>query len=250
MKQTTTSGQLNSFEYWVGDGQDILAIRRRSTGIHLQVMANTILLALFVYNFITSTIITCRYPRRLVSWCCLIPSTMGVIVFGIVVLPGCLPWGASCSSAVWSIVVGYSLSSMSVHASLLERAYYAHNRNFWLLAIGVLIIAAPSPVFIYLVWLLVKVENLPGSGCNATFPSFFPYFRLLLDAPPNIIFSVSFSIVFYQQYRRLGERCWKGLAQDGIITALLIITSNFICMLANVLHIFGPITDMVYILDW
>jgi hypothetical protein len=139
---------------------------------------------------------------------------------------------------------------MSVQTSLLERTYYAHNRNPWLLAIGVFIIVAPSHVFTYLVWLLVKVENLPGSGCNASFPSFFPYIRLLLDASPNIIFSVSFSIVFYQQYQRLGDRCWKGLAQDRIITALLIVTSNLICMLANALHLFGPITDMIYILDW
>ncbi|KAI8049210.1 hypothetical protein BDF22DRAFT_699967 [Syncephalis plumigaleata] len=241
--------QLNAFEYLADTGGDIHSIQRRSKGVHIQLIIIVVLLVMFVRNTFCTIRLLISNAYKLAHWCCFITTFTGILFLGGIALPHHLPGGPSCNVVIWTAISGMTVSTMSINSVLLERAYLANQRNKWFLAAGILLIL-PAPMLLLIAWLHVTPTYNPSSGCYIVFPLLFPYFRLLIDAPPNLVFSVAFSLVIYRQYKRYGDRCWRRLAKEGISTMLLVILSNLICMLCNIFSVFGEATDVLFIVDW
>ncbi|KAI9594903.1 hypothetical protein BDF19DRAFT_442756 [Syncephalis fuscata] len=241
--------QLNAFEYLSDSGGDIHSIQQRSKGVHTQLAIIVMLLVVFLRNTFCTIKLLVKDATKTSHWFCFITAVVGVFFLGCIALPHHLPGGPSCNIVIWSAISGMSISTMSINSVLLERAYLANQRNKWLLAAGVLLIL-PAPMLLLVMWLHVTPTYSPASGCYITFPPIFPYFRLLIDAPPNLVFSAAFSLVIYRQYKKFGDRCWKQLAKEGISTMLLVILSNVICMICNIFSVFGESTDILFIVDW
>ncbi|RKP27534.1 hypothetical protein SYNPS1DRAFT_26815 [Syncephalis pseudoplumigaleata] len=230
-------------------GGDLRAIQRRSKGVHLQLILVVMLLMVFLRNTFCSIKLLVKSPRKLAHWGCFISTFAGIVYLCCFALPHHLPGGPSCNKVIWGAVSGLCVSTMSTNSILLERAYLANQRNKWFLLAGILLIV-PAPMLLVVTYLHVTPTFNPSSGCYITFNVLFPYFRLLIDLPPNMVFSAAFSIVIYRQYKRFGDRCWKRLAREGMVTMVFVVMSNFTCMVCNVLNVFGEATDVLFIVDW
>ncbi|KAI9594904.1 hypothetical protein BDF19DRAFT_465784 [Syncephalis fuscata] len=241
--------ELNAIGYLKDAENDTAELRRRSFGVYSQLLSIMALLFIFLYNSYRSIKMVCKRSYRASPWCCLVSSLAGVSYVGGIAMVHHLPFGPSCHIVIWAAIIGMTISTMAINTLLLERAYLAHQRNRYLLIFGILLVV-PAPVLIYRAWYDVLATFSPGTGCHGTYPPSFPAFRLLIDLPPNAVFSVAFLAVIYQQYRRFGDRCWKRLTHDGITTMLLVILSNLTCVIFNLSDILGDTKDVLFIVDW
>ncbi|KAI8049209.1 hypothetical protein BDF22DRAFT_657857 [Syncephalis plumigaleata] len=242
-------GNLNAIEYIMSADGSKEEYQRRSVGVHLQLISIMALLFIFIYNSYRSVRMTFKRSHKVSSWCCLVNTLTGIFYVAGAALTHHMPYGPSCRTVVWAAIIGMTIATMSMNTLLLERAYLAHQRSRFLLIFGVLLII-PAPTLIYRAWLEVVATFSPSSGCYAKYPASFPSFRLLIDLPPNLVFTCAFVMVIYQHYQRFGDRCWKRLARDGVVTMLLVVISNLICMLCNVFSTFGEMSDVLFIVDW
>jgi hypothetical protein len=249
MKDYDPLGDLNAIEYLMSADGSKEEYQRRSVGVHLQVISIMAMLFIFLYNGYRSILMTIRRSHKVSSWCCLVNTLTGVCYVTGAALAHHMPYGPSCHTVVWAAIIGMTIATMSMNTLLLERAYLAHQRNLLLLIFGILLIL-PAPTFIYRAWFEVTATFSPTSGCYAKYPPSFPTFRLLIDLPPNLVFTGAFLMVIYQQYKRFGDRCWKRLARNGVVTMLLVALSNLICMLCNVFNVLGEMSDVLFIVDW
>ncbi|RKP27533.1 hypothetical protein SYNPS1DRAFT_26814 [Syncephalis pseudoplumigaleata] len=242
-------GALNAIEYLLDANGSLEEYQRRSVGVHMQLLSIMALLFMFMFNAYRSIQMTFKRSHKVSSWCCLVSTMTGVAYVGGAALNHHMPYGPSCRTVVWAAIIGMTIATMAMNTLLLERAYLAHQRNRFLLVFGIFLIL-PAPTLIYRAWIEVEAKFSPASGCYAKYPASFPSFRLLIDLPPNVVFTCAFVMVIYQQYRRYGDRCWKRLARNGIVTMMLVVVSNLTCMLCNVFNAFGEVSDVLFIVDW
>ncbi|RKP08166.1 hypothetical protein THASP1DRAFT_30028 [Thamnocephalis sphaerospora] len=242
-------GLMNGYDYLIQATHDTGEARRRSASLYLQLAMNVVIFYLFTRNFIHALQLTIRRPHRLASWCCLIMTLTGFVFETAFALPFVLPGGPSCRSVIRFAGIGLATSSMSVNTLLLQRAYLAHQRNKVLLAAGILLIL-PAPSIIFVLWEQAHVSISPDHGCYAGYPSFFPYLRMLLDVPVNMVLSFSFLAVVYRQYRRFGSPNWGRLTRNGMILMLVVVVSNLLCLTGNALNLLGPANDVFFTIDW
>ncbi|KAI9599245.1 hypothetical protein BDF19DRAFT_419538 [Syncephalis fuscata] len=248
MSNENISGKLNGIEYWA-NSDDITVVRERSIAVHMQILSNVMLLLLFIRNTKRALVMVVRRSNKLAPWCCLIATSIGVLFFGGFTMAHHMPGGPSCIQVIWCSIICLTTSTIAVNTLLLERAYLAHCCNRWVLVMGILFIA-PAPVLIYLNWIKIHATFSHKAACYADYPHYFPYVRAALDAPPNIVFSLSFISVIYRQYRRYGGQCWANLVHDGVVVMMLVVTSNLVCFIGNVISVFGEATDYLYVIDW
>ncbi|KAI9591920.1 hypothetical protein BDF19DRAFT_468479 [Syncephalis fuscata] len=190
-----------------------------------------------------------RNPRKIGPWCCIIIASSGVlafiapITFGVTTVP-------SCSTGLQHALAGLTISTMAINVILFERAYLAHQRSPWVLIAGIIAVAIPGPAYAFAIWYLV-VPNISDSiGCYSMNRPLIPHIRFGLDLPSNVVFSAAFCIVVYRRYTKYHEACWKYLAHDGIIAMLLVIVSNTLCCVLNLISVVEEFGDMVYLVDW
>ncbi|KAI9592816.1 hypothetical protein BDF19DRAFT_424988 [Syncephalis fuscata] len=241
-------GKLTSVDYLAANNGTITDIRARFHGVRTQIVLVMIMFVIFASNTIKSFSLVAKRPNQVAPWCCFIAALMGVIYLAGFTIPSNLPGGPSCKTVIDAASVCLTIAIMATNTLLLERAYLAHRCNRWMLFIGAGLILT-SPAFIIVSITKLEPRYSPASGCYGHYPDYYPYVRLAVDVPANIVFSISFTIVIYQQYQRFGDQCWKQLAKEGITTMMLVILSNFLCTIGNVIQVFHEASDALFILD-
>ncbi|KAI9591327.1 hypothetical protein BDF19DRAFT_468919 [Syncephalis fuscata] len=225
-------------------------IQDRSIGVSGQLMINVLPGTIFIHCTYRAVFMTIRNPNRVASWCCLILSLIGVLEFWFFLTAGYIFDIFSCKSLLWSAIISVSLAPLFVNLALLERVYIVYACKRWILIVGVILSCISPFVFIYTLSKKTDMSYRPLLGCNVLIPPIASFARVITDAPINIGFSFAFILVIYRQYKRFGAACWKELAQTGMITSMLIVASNILCMLANAASVLGHYTDMIYLADW
>ncbi|KAI8057071.1 hypothetical protein BDF22DRAFT_669348 [Syncephalis plumigaleata] len=249
MRTKAYDSDMNGYQYLMESYNDVNVFRRRLQGLYFQYILLFFTFFIFARNFYQALQIIIKEPRKLASWCCI-----GMTFPGVVSLASNAffdsDFGLSCYTLVWSIIGSITISTFAINLLIFERAYLAHRRNKWLLGVSVVVVGAPGPLFLYMVWLESVARISESIGCYTTHSPLLPVFRLLLDLPANIIFSTAFFIVIHRRYKQRGEICWKELAHDGITTMLLVISSNVICFTLNASNLLGQFGDILYVFDW
>jgi hypothetical protein len=69
------------------------------------------------------------------------------------------------------------------------------------------------------------------------------------DTPINVIFSVIFIRVVYQQYRKFGADAWIRLAREGIQTMCMVVAVNIFCMLGTLFDAAGTFSPYFFVID-
>ncbi|RKP06532.1 hypothetical protein THASP1DRAFT_31650 [Thamnocephalis sphaerospora] len=141
------------------------------------------------------------------------------------------------------------LASVLIHAILLEKAYTVTRRSRRVLMIGGLLLA-PTPFYVYLGIWHGYADITDAAVCAAVFPVLQPLFKLLMDTAINLVLSIVFLRVVLRQYLRFGRHAWGRLLDDGIVTMLAIIASNFIAVLSVCLNILGPFSQFILYADF
>ncbi|RKP05080.1 hypothetical protein THASP1DRAFT_33089 [Thamnocephalis sphaerospora] len=241
-------GELNYNDYLV-QSATMAEARERMRGLSVQLMLEVVAFCFFMRNFYYSIIMLYQAPRRLAVWCCVLQTVPSVTFSAGFALAIIAPHGPSCRAAIWVVVVGLIISADAANVLLLTKAYLVHQRNRWLLVAGILLII-PSPLAIWVIWYRSYMVMTPEVGCLVKYPLYFPWLKFGLDAPINIIFSISFLLVVYRQYRQHGSNCWKDLARDGLITMLVVVTSNLICAFGTAFTVLGDLSEMFWVGDW
>ncbi|KAI9597276.1 hypothetical protein BDF19DRAFT_436409 [Syncephalis fuscata] len=249
MPNLAITGDINSFDYLINYELYKKDTRRFPTGIYLQLVLNTIMFIVFLRNFYYTIGLVIKYPRRIAPWCCMSTTTIGVLFFGICGLLHALPGGPTCRTLLWAVIVGLTVNSVCTSIVLLERAYLAHQCNRRLLGVGVCLILL-EPLFFYLIATNSEVLVTAKSGCHIHFSYYLPLVQFFLNAPVNMVLSIAFLIVVYRKYQRYGDKCWQMLMREGTVTMLLVLVSNFLCMILNIVRVFGGITIILYIIEW
>ncbi|RKP27048.1 hypothetical protein SYNPS1DRAFT_27288 [Syncephalis pseudoplumigaleata] len=245
MARRDAVAHMNAFEFLNAQEQ---GNSTRPTGIFFQVMLSTVMLVVFLRNIYYAVSLVRKYPRKIAPWCSLSIATTGALFFGGFGLPFAFPGGPSCRTLLFALSIALTLCSMAISIILLERAYLAHCRNRYLLVIGMLLILLESLLFYVLSW-MTEAHIAPAYGCHAHFLYYVPVVHFLLTAPANTVLSVAFLIVVYRKYRRYGEKCWRLLVREGTVTMLLVLGSNFLCMICNAFRLFSGNTPILYVIE-
>ncbi|KAI8056556.1 hypothetical protein BDF22DRAFT_666868 [Syncephalis plumigaleata] len=222
--------------------------RRRVYSNDIQVFMNATMFAVFLRNTWRAILLVKHKPASTASWCCLIQAGMGVAT-QIVNLSTVFPNGATCRTCNWVYSTGITVSSICVSICLLLRAYVITNRSRLLLLVGILLML-PLPGTIWIFWVASLSQNSPDYACTSIFPWYLPWFRLGLDMSINSVFSIIFLRVIIQQYKKMGNGCWKKLQSDGIIYLCCVVLSNILCALIVAFKIIGGLSEMMFIYDW
>ncbi|RKP05296.1 hypothetical protein THASP1DRAFT_26180 [Thamnocephalis sphaerospora] len=240
-------GEMNAIEYVLDAQDDFTEMRIRARGTFRQLLVNVIAAYVFFRNLIISVQMLRRHPKVLATWLCLLQAATGV-VYSLYALTLTLPNGPSCRTTMWAVGLGLAVSPICISAVLLQKAYVVHDRNRWLLAIGIVLIL-PLPLITYYMWSHPAVMART-TACITVYPHFFPWLKFGLEAPLNVVFSIAFLIVVYRQYRLFGTGAWAHLVRNGIQTMGFIVFCNFLCMFAAAAEVLGLFSQMFFVMDW
>jgi hypothetical protein len=222
--------------------------RQQLLGMQLQMMLVALMLYLFGDNLIISSRMVITRPRTIFSWCCLIPSAAGFVV-GVIIAFGFLGLAFNCRIMVWSIGFGMSIGMVCNSLILLRKVYLVLYQQRWIVYIGVPLIF-PQMVYAFLVVYNMYMTLEPRAGCVIYYFPIIPYYWISVIVPLNVLFSIGFSYIAFQQYRLFGSDAWKRLARDGIQTMCLAIFCNITCCILMLKHLSGPLSDVFYAVDW
>ncbi|RKP06726.1 hypothetical protein THASP1DRAFT_31466 [Thamnocephalis sphaerospora] len=240
-------GEINVIDYVLQAQGDIEDMRTRQRSLIFQMFCNVISACLFARNVPVAVRILMRQRRALAAWCCLLQALAG-LTYTLSCLGCGMPDGPLCRHVLWIAGAGIALSSICVGTTLLQKAYLVHNKNKWMLAIGIILLL-PQPTVTYYTW-ISPAAMVPSAGCLLLYPPELPWIKLALDAPINIIFSVAFIIVVYRQYHLFGSAAWARLVRDGIQTMCIIVLSNIVCMLCIAFEVANLFSEQFFTLDW
>ncbi|KAI9595020.1 hypothetical protein BDF19DRAFT_443181 [Syncephalis fuscata] len=229
------TGALNVFEYLSMMSDDEATVRQRYTSLNRELFCFSIMLVIFVRNSYYAGKITFQYSNKLAP--CIYTTFM-------------VPIGPSCYTMLSTSIILMVLATIAANTILLERAYIAYSRNRWLLALGIITIAFPGPIFIYITRYFAIVKINDKYGCYLDYKFYVPYFRLCVDLPANIIFSIASCLAIYREYQRRHEDCWKKLARNGILTMLLVASSNMLCFALLISPSLRFLGDLMFFADW
>ncbi|RKP05183.1 hypothetical protein THASP1DRAFT_32978 [Thamnocephalis sphaerospora] len=243
------SGELSVGEFVLAHAGDVSLGRQKFRALGIQLLLCVVIFSLFAQCTIRAgVLLTYSHGRSISVWCCCIQALTGCIT-ALVFLAGSLPNGPSCRVDVWTATIGLTVSSLCIHVVLLEKAYVVCNRDRRLLVIAVLLLL-PSVALIYSgIWISYAQVDEQGF-CLKIYAPMHPWIKFWLDASVNMVFSSIFLSVILQQYRQFGTRAWGRLSRDGILIMLGIILSNTLAALGASLHLLGPLSQWLYLVDW
>jgi hypothetical protein len=221
--------------------------RIRAHSHYIQALMSVFILATFVRNLYYAVILIFHKPKSTASWCCFLQALTGVISNTLNVATG-LPGGPSCRICNWIYALGITISSICVSVCLLLRAYIITSKSKALLVVGVLLML-PLPATAWILWVEGVSMVTSDAGCITVFPSYLPWFRLVLDVSINTLFSAIFLKVVIHQYRNIGSQCWKRLQSDGILYLLCVAGSNISCATIVAFHLFSGFSEMMFLVD-
>ncbi|RKP09139.1 hypothetical protein THASP1DRAFT_29061 [Thamnocephalis sphaerospora] len=240
-------GELDAVSYVMQAQGNIMEMRTRTRGVFIQLLVNTLLAYMFAHNFTLAMRMAYRRPCILAGWYCLLQAVTGLL-YTITVMLYAVSGGLSCRHGLWILGIEVAISSICINIALLQKAYLVHNHSKWLLVTGVILLL-PQPLVVYFFWTSPAIM-VPVVACLSYYPSYFPWIKLALDAPINVLFSVAFLVAVYRQHRLFGSAAWARLVSNGIQTMCIVVVSNIACMLAAVLEVFGLFSVIFMPLNW
>ncbi|RKP07238.1 hypothetical protein THASP1DRAFT_30942 [Thamnocephalis sphaerospora] len=238
------SGWLNGYEYLLygeyspavlqlvvnprGSAEWWQVARLQTRGIYAQFVMSCAATWVFVRN----ARIAIRYLRHntcdTLAWCVAIQAFVGCI-FGFYFAYGfLLPSGPSCRACIDFTIVGLATSATCINVILLRKAYAAHGSKL----------------------IHLSDHDHAKRWLRRPLPSLFPWMKLALEVPANLVFSAAFLAVVARQYRRSRSECWLYLEREGIAIMCLVVGSSLICAICAVLELLGDWSDMFWVGDW
>ncbi|KAI9594716.1 hypothetical protein BDF19DRAFT_93678 [Syncephalis fuscata] len=222
--------------------------RNRAHSNFIQTVFNTVFMTIFFRNSWRAFKLIRHRTKSVANWCCFLQAVMGIIM-ALNAISSIFPGGSRCRINVWVSSFGMAVSSACVSVCLLTKAYAVQKKSRLILIIGILLII-PQLGILWIAWVMTSAQNSVQAACTAHFPSFAPWYRFVLDIAINILFSIIFLRVVIRQYKALGSKCWKKLKRDGLFYLIGVVFSNMICAIITASSIFGPIGEMMFLLDW
>jgi hypothetical protein len=238
-------GERNPIEFAM-DSKDMKIIRGVFIVLTRQTVANIMCIFIMFYNLRIAIRMIYTRPHVLAGWFCAIQA-IACLIMMFACLATVFPSGANCRELIWICGICLTISPLCVGAVLLQKAYLVHDRNKWLLAIGIILILPQIYVW-YAIWTIPSIMH-PDYGCIAIYDACLPLIKRATGTPINVIFSVIFIRVVYQQYKRLGSKAWARLAREGIQTMCMVVAVNIFCMLGIFFGIMGPFSTHLAVVD-
>ncbi|RKP09662.1 hypothetical protein THASP1DRAFT_28546 [Thamnocephalis sphaerospora] len=214
----------------------------------IQTPINTVLAYVFLRNTWRALCLLHTRKQSWANWSCFIQALVGVIT-ACVNLSSIFPGGTSCRINLWVCSFGITVSAICVDICLLVKAYAAQNRDRRLIWVCGLLMA-PQLAVIWIVWVESIMLNTEKAACIFLFPAYLPWFRFGLDVAINLLFSAVFLYAVYSQYTRLGRKCWRKLGEGGVVFLFAVVLSNLVCALITATGLFGPLSEMFFLIDW
>jgi hypothetical protein len=240
------SGEYNAIEFMEKLSGDMEAMYSFYFSTGRQTITNAICTLLFFRNLRISIRMIAMRPNALVGWCCAMQSIVGLIMM-FACLSIVFPSGCSCRELTWIGSVCLTISAWCTGSVLLQKAYLVHDRNRWLLTIGIILLL-PQMYTCYIFWTTPIIMH-PSFSCFMVYSDSFPVIKAAIDIPINVIFSVIFIRVVYQQYRKFGADAWARLAREGIQTMCMVVAVNISCMLIVLFELLGTFSSHFIIID-
>ncbi|KAI9591297.1 hypothetical protein BDF19DRAFT_455550 [Syncephalis fuscata] len=241
-------GEMNILDYYMQPAGSLNEQRGRLFGNQLQTIIVVLTGSFAIRNMLIAIKIIIRQPRSLVSWCCAIPSLIGILTSCIYIMAqlGCY---FNCRHIIWSVTTGISFATFANSLILLRKAYLVINRKKWVIYIGLpfMLLQHANTV---LVVLYCYYTLDPIVGCVFNYPHFIVWHWFSAVVPLNVLFSVIFIRVALNQYRLFGSDAWRRLARDGIQTMCLTVLCNIVSCIFIVFEVGGAGSDIFFSLDW
>ncbi|RKP22881.1 hypothetical protein SYNPS1DRAFT_25190 [Syncephalis pseudoplumigaleata] len=246
---TTPSGEVSIVQFVMDTPSEERALlQARLTGIQYQLALNYMASLVFARNLAVIIKLLYAQPHNLTAWLCVIPALLGM-VHGMVSSFSFAVGSANCRTMVWFVTCALTVSTMSNSFIVLQKAYLALCRQWWILSIGTPLILLQLG-FAYLTIWYSPITLEANSGCVVHYPDFIPWYWFGLIIPINAFFSGIFSYVTYKQYIIYKSDAWRLLARKGIEIMCLVILCNLICGTCIFLRIGGHSTIFFFVVDW
>ncbi|KAI8050479.1 hypothetical protein BDF22DRAFT_695154 [Syncephalis plumigaleata] len=241
------TGEMYTTEFIMETINDLGITRARLLGILLQICCNTIMMFMFANNFrISLNVVKCM-PHFISGWCCLISASLGI------------SWGLSviafafdvfnCRIIIWFFALLILLSSLCNSAIVLQKVYLVFVKSKLVLVMGIILVL-PQIVLLPLSLRLSYVTMDIQGGCGAKFHYLMPIYWFATTIPINLLFSATFSVIAYKQYKKYGSDAWRRLTRKGIQTMCLVVACNISCATCIVIQVAGDFSEMFFIVDW
>ncbi|KAI9592788.1 hypothetical protein BDF19DRAFT_450892 [Syncephalis fuscata] len=188
-------GEMNIFDFYMQTPNDLQEQRHRLVGSKFQIVFTIMMLSIVFNNFVISVKMVVERPRILAPWCCLIPAFLGILT-GLLIIMVQLGIFFTCRYVLWAIVFGITVT------------YLILCRQKWVLYVGIpsILLQMPYPFLsIFYTYITLEAET----GCVAHYSSFLMWYWFSITIPLNVIFSIIFCRIAFQQYRTYGSDAWK-----------------------------------------
>ncbi|KAI9591725.1 hypothetical protein BDF19DRAFT_454017 [Syncephalis fuscata] len=187
-------------------------------------------------------------PRFFSSWCCLIPSSLGVLL-NVIFMFMILIQNLNCQLITWMMSLSMSICMACNSALLLQKAYLALCKKQWVLYVGVPLILLQLAYF-GLLMRYCSVWLRPDYGCIVYQPYFILIYWLIVNILPITLFSCIFCYVAYNQYCKFGTRVWKQLGRDGLQTMFFVIIFEISCCVIVSFNAFESLSPALFYINW
>ncbi|KAI9591179.1 hypothetical protein BDF19DRAFT_456083, partial [Syncephalis fuscata] len=241
-------GEVSILDFYMMASNSIEDQRNQWFGSKTQIITIPVLSFIILRNFIISFKMVIARPYILVSWCCLVPTVLGILT-GLMIMLMELGSVFNCRHTIWFIGFGISISYFCNSLILLQKAYLIFDRQKWVAYVGIPLTLSHL-VYGFLIVFYSFSLLTADSGCVFNYPPFFLWYWFGTAVLINLLFSSIFYYVALQQYRQYGLDAWKRLARDGIQAMCLAVLCNIICCICIIFHIVGGNTDLLFLADW
>ncbi|KAI9592259.1 hypothetical protein BDF19DRAFT_452344 [Syncephalis fuscata] len=241
-------GEMNIFDFYMQTPNDLQEQRHRLVGSKFQIVFTIMMLSIVFNNFVISVKMVVERPRILAPWCCLIPAFLGILT-GLLIIMVQLGIFFTCRYVLWAIVFGITVVYTCNGLIVLQKTYLILCRQKWVLYVGIpsILLQMPYPFLsIFYTYITLEAET----GCVAHYSSFLMWYWFSITIPLNVIFSIIFCRIAFQQYRTYGSDAWKRLARDGIQAMCLAVFCNIFCYFCIEFQVGGVNADLLFPGDW
>ncbi|KAI8050510.1 hypothetical protein BDF22DRAFT_131322 [Syncephalis plumigaleata] len=243
------SGEISIIHFVMDtSNDDRKQLQARLTGIQYQLALNFVSSLVFGHNLVTTLKALYLKPNNISIWLCMLPNLLGM-VHSMVSSLSFAVGDVNCRTMIWFAVCALNISAMCSSGIVLQKAYLALCRQWWILTIGVLLILLQLS-FTYLAIWKSPITLEEYKGCVINYPEYIPWYWFGLITPTNLFFSGIFSYVTYKQYVIYGSDAWRQLTREGIEIMCLVIICNIICATCIFLRIGGKFTIYFFMADW
>ncbi|RKP05354.1 hypothetical protein THASP1DRAFT_32806 [Thamnocephalis sphaerospora] len=239
---------INGFHYLVLAKDDHQEMAARYLGQVYQLVVGVFTLWAFLNSTLDAVHLVIANRRQSVRWICLIQAISGA-TYGSILVSISLPGGTGCHTLIYIGGPLLTISTICTDAVLIMKAYIAHGRSRSILYLGIfLVVLQFAPLFVVL--RKTKVYMTIYYGCLAELPNYYPWLRLGLDLPINLLFSVAFLHVVVSNYSRYGSDAWRRLSREGIMYMLYAAIINIVTAAIVATRLLGKYSQYIYLLDW